>query len=306
MPINAHPEYIAAEGEYLKAQTLEEKIEKLKKMISYAPAHKGGENLRAQLKTRLKKLIEQKEKSKKSGKSKKETIKKHELQCVIVGKTNSGKSSLMKMLTNAFPKISENRFTTKNPEVGIMEYNSVQIQIVEIPAIDSEDYDKGIVYTADIVLALAENFEDLNSILNEIKTLGKVMIVITKSDKLNETENRKILATLKSKYKKYESIIISCKPHEPENIEELKEKIFLNFNMCRIYTKEPGKEPDKNRPMILPPNATISDVAEKILKGFSKKIKQIRIWGPSSKFPGQIVGLKHKIKDCDTVEFKTS
>lgn len=64
MPINAHPEYIAAEGEYLRAKSVEEKIEKLKKMISYAPSHKGGENLRAQLKTRLKKLLEEKEKVK--------------------------------------------------------------------------------------------------------------------------------------------------------------------------------------------------------------------------------------------------
>ena len=68
MPINAHPEFTAAEGEYLNAKTLEERIEKLKKMISYAPAHKGSENLRAQLKTRLKKLQEQAIKQKKSGK----------------------------------------------------------------------------------------------------------------------------------------------------------------------------------------------------------------------------------------------
>ena len=55
MPINAHPEYLAAEKEYHSAYTLEEKIEKLKKMIALAPKHKGAENLRKQLKTRLKK-----------------------------------------------------------------------------------------------------------------------------------------------------------------------------------------------------------------------------------------------------------
>jgi ribosome-interacting GTPase 1 len=306
MPINAHPEYIAAEGEYLKAQSLEEKIEKLKKMISFAPSHKGGENLRAQLKTRLKKLLEQQEKTKKSGKSR-SGIKKHELQCVLVGKTNSGKSSLLKILTNANPKISENEFSTKNPEVGIMDYHSAQIQIIEIPAINSENYDKGLVYTSDIVLALAPNFEDLNYLLGSIKTLGKIIIVMTKSDKLSENEKRKFLATLNSKYKKYESILFSNK--SKENLNELKEKIFHNFNICRVYTKEPGQqisEDIKKRPMILPPNSTIFDVAEKILNGFSKKVKQIRIWGPSSKFPGQIVGLKHKIKDSDIVEFKTN
>jgi len=46
-------------------------------------------------------------------------------------------------------------------------------------------------------------------------------------------------------------------------------------------------------------------VAEKILKGFSEKVKETKIWGPSSKFPGQIVGLNHKLRDLDVVEFKT-
>ena len=58
-------------------------------------------------------------------------------------------------------------------------------------------------------------------------------------------------------------------------------------------------------PIILFPESTVGDVAEKILKGFSLKVKETRIWGPSSKFSGQKVGLKHKLKDMDVVEFKT-
>jgi hypothetical protein len=57
--------------------------------------------------------------------------------------------------------------------------------------------------------------------------------------------------------------------------------------------------------MIMEKNSTVKSVAEKILKGLSEKIKEARIWGPSSKFPGQIVGLNHKLKDLDVVEFKT-
>ena len=66
MPINAHPEYLAAEREYLAAQTTEQKIVKLKKMIAVAPKHKGAENLLKQLKTRLKKLKYSKEKESKT------------------------------------------------------------------------------------------------------------------------------------------------------------------------------------------------------------------------------------------------
>lgn len=303
MPINAHPDYLAAEQEYLRADTLEEKIEKLKKMISLCPGHKGAENLRAQLKTRLKKLQEQQEKQKKSGKSSKQRIRKQDMQAVIVGKTNSGKSSLLTLLTNAEPKISENKFTTTHSVVGMMNYATTQIQIIEIPAIFSEYYDKSTIYSTDTCLILINSLDEISEILNELKTRGKIILVFNKTDKLSENEKRKIGATLKSKYKKYEFVLISTKTKQ--GIDELKNKIFQSFEKLRIYTKEPGKEPDKNHPMILPPNSTIKDVAEKISKGFSEKIKQTKIWGPSSKFLGQVVGLNHKIKDLDIVEFKT-
>ncbi len=301
MPINAHPEYLAAEKEYISAQTIEEKIEKLKQMISFAPSHKGAENLRAQLKTRLKKFQEQLSKSKKQGKSSRIGIKKEDMQAIIIGKTNSGKSSLLKILTNAQPNISQNKFATTKPQIGMMNYATTSIQLIEIPAIDSEFFDKGIVYTADTVLVLINNLEELKEIEGNLKTKGKKIIVFNKLDLLDEQEKRKFNARLQSK--KYNFILVSCKTKE--GIEELKNKIFQSFNKLRIYTKEPGKEPLKKNPMILEPGSTVKNVSEKILKGFFKKIKQIRIWGPSSKFPGQIVGLKHKVKDLDTIEFKT-
>jgi hypothetical protein len=301
MPINAHPEFTAAEGEYLKAATLEEKIEKLKKMISYAPAHKGGENLRAQLKTRLKKFQEQIAKQKKSGKSSKIGIKKEDMQAVIVGKTNSGKSSLLNLLTKAKTEMSSNKFTTITPKIGMMHYATTNIQLIEIPPIDSEFYDKGVVYTADTILILINSLDELKGVEEQLRTNGKKIIVLNKIDLLSEQEKRKIKANLSSK--RYNFALISSKTLE--GIEELKEKIFQSFDKLRIYTKEPGREPDKNRPMILQPGSTVKDVAEKILKGFYLRVKQIKIWGPSSKFPGQIVGLNHKIKDSDIVEFKT-
>ncbi len=303
MPINAHPDYLAAEKEYLAAQTLEEKIEKLKKMISLSPGHKGAENLRAQLRTRLKKLLEKQEKSKKKPVSK-QGIKKHDMQAVLVGKENSGKSSLLKLLTNAEPKISELPFTTTEPQIGMLEYAGTQIQLIENPAIDSENYDKGLTNNTDTILIIVTRIEEIEEILNKINAnQAKKIIVFNKIDVLNQNQKRKLEAYLSSK--KYNYILISTKT--PEGIEELKGKIFQSFDKIRIYTKEPGKEIEINQevPLVLPRDSTIKDVAEKILKGFSEQIKETRIWGPSSKFPGQVVGLKHIVEDMDIVEFKT-
>ena len=133
-----------------------------------------------------------------------------------------------------------------------------------------------------------------------MKTEGKKIIVFNKIDELSEKEKKKLSATLSSK--RYNFVLISTKTQE--RIKELKEKIFQSFDKIRIYTKEPHKE-KTSKPIILKPESTTKDVAEKILKGFSSNIKEIKIWGPSSKFPGQIVGLNHKLKDLDVVEFKT-
>ncbi len=298
---NQSPAYQKAQGKFLTAQTNEGKVEALKEMIRECPKHKSSENMLANLKTRYKKLKSQIEKIKKSGKGIKKGIKKEEMQAVIIGFTNSGKSSLLSTLTNANPKTSEYNFTTKSPEIGIMNYPpGVQIQLIEIPAFESEGYDKSIVNTADIILILVTNLEEINKIKNKLeKTKGKKIIVFNKIDSLDNEKKRKISATMQSK--KHEFILISTKTKE--GIEELKEKIFKSFDKIRIYTKEHGKG-KTDKPIILDKGKSVKDVAEKILHGFSEKVKETLITGPSSKFPNQKVSLRHKLKDLDVVEFK--
>lgn len=301
MPINAHPEYIAAEGEYLHATNIEDKIEKLRKMISYAPAHKGGENLRAQLRARLKKLLEQKEKNKKSGKSSKAGIKKEDMQAVIIGKTNAGKSWILNNLTNVKTETNYSSFSTTTPKIGMINYDGANIQLIENPAIESEYYDKGLTNTADTILIIITCLADLNEIWEILGENDKKKIILYNIiNSPGEKEIRKIQSTLQSK--RHNFVILSSS--NKLSFEELKEKLFKSFEKLRVYTKEPGKEKSQ-RPIILNPGATARDVAEKILKGFSEKVKETKIWGPSSKFPGQVVGLNHRLKDLDVVEFKT-
>ena len=183
----------------------------------------------------------------------------------------------------------------------MMNYSGANIQLIEIPGFESEYYDRGLANTADTIIILVGTLEQIKEIEQGLdKAKGKRIILFNKIDRLNENEIRKINATLQSK--KHNFVMISTK--SGQGIEELKEKIFYSFNKIRIYTKEPGKEKSQ-KPLILSPDSTIKDVAEKILKGFSSKIKETKIWGPSSKFPGQKVGLQHKLKDLDVVEFKT-
>jgi hypothetical protein len=301
MPINAGPEYAAAEKKYFAAKTLEERIIGLEEMLRTAPKHKSSENFVAELKKRLIKLREKQEKEKAKKGGSRIGIKKDEMQVTIIGKTKSGKSSLLNTLTNARAGTGDYSFITKKPIVGVMDYYGTGIQIIEIPAIESEYYDRGLVNSADVILILITDLnqiEDIRKLLN--KASGKQIIVFNKIDLLSENEKRKISANLQSR--KYDFVLIST--NNKENIQKLKDKIFDNIDKIRVYTKEPGKE-KSNRPVILEKDSKVRDVAEKILKGLSSKIKETKIWGPSSKFSGQKVGLKHKLMDMDVVEFKT-
>jgi ribosome-interacting GTPase 1 len=302
MSTNAGPEYFVAEKRYLEAKTPEEKIQYLEEMIRLCPKHKSSENMVANLKQRLNKLMEKAEKTKSSGKSTQKTIKKEGFQVALIGLPNSGKSSLLAKLTNAKPLITPHPFSTRQAEVGTLEYKGIKAQIVDIPSIGSEFFDKGIVNTADLVLEVIESLGDLEKISPSLlRATGKKLIVITKSDLLSSEQLRKLEETVKSK--KLNAVIISC--ILDYNIEQLKDKIFKSMDAIRVYTKEPGKQPTKD-PVVLKANSTVYDIAEKILKGFSKKVKETRVTGPSSKFPNQKVGLSHILKDLDIVEFHTN
>jgi ribosome-interacting GTPase 1 len=295
---NQSPQYQKTEANFLAAKTNKDKIYWLEEMIKECPKHKSSEKMLANLKTRRKKLLEKIESAKKMSRSSgRAGIKKEDMQAIILGKTNSGKSSLLSLLTNAQAVISPIVFSTKQPVIGIMDYNGVLIQLIEVPAIESEYYDKGLVNTADTILILINEIGDLNDIEKSLQNVrGNKIVLFNIKDNIDK---RKLEATLKSK--RINSIIINTKTKE--NIEQLKEIIFSSFGKIRIFTKEPGKEKSK-KPMIFNPNSIVGDVAKKVLKNLSE-IKQTKIWGPSSKFPGQIVGLQHKLKDLCVVEFKT-
>ena len=297
---NQGPEYFAAEKRYMLAETIEERIFFLGEMIRNFKKHKGSEKMLAELKKRLVKFREKAEKGRKIGKGKK-GIRKEGFQVALVGLTNSGKSCLLGKLTNAHPFVSDTMYSTKEPEVGTMDYEGVKAQIIDLPAVEGKDADFGTINTADLLLVVVSELEDIEKVERYLeKALGKKLVVLNKIDKLSENEKRKVRERMNAK--KIYGIAISCSSNE--GINELKREIFRNMNVIRVYTKEPGKEASKE-PIVLPDGATVEDVAETIYKGFSRKVKETRLTGPSGKFVNQRVGLKHVLKDKDIVEFKS-
>lgn len=139
MPTNLPPEALKKWEEYSEAQSPEEKLRKLQEFYSLMPKHKGTEKLEKFVKRRMSELRDEIERQK-AAKSRKgggfAVEKRGAAQMVLIGFTNSGRSTVLSKLTNANPLISPYPFTTvEKPEEGMMEFRGAQIQVVEAPPI---------------------------------------------------------------------------------------------------------------------------------------------------------------------------
>ena len=278
MPINAGHEFALAQRKYDEAGSHQEKLEALKYMLSAAPSHKGAEKLRSEIKQKIARLKNQALRAKKSGGSSHLSIKKEgAARVTIVGIPNVGKSTLLKELTGANPKIAGYKHTTTKPEIGTMDYKGIKFQIIEIPPIVKNYYEKerGLYF-----LSIAKT-SDLLVIL--IKNIGEEELV---KKELKDGECRT------------KSLIIN----RSEPIERVKERIWKRLNLIKVFTKQPGQNKE-NIPVALKKGSNLEELAKKIHKDFVKKFRFARIWGKSAKFPGQnIKNLQHVLKDEDIVE----
>jgi ribosome-interacting GTPase 1 len=183
MPINLSHEAMAAKEKYENAETLSDKIRTLQEYLSLIPDHKGTDNLRQTLKTKLSKLKAESDEARlrRKGTGVQFHLKKEgDAQVVLVGLSSSGKSSMLAALTSAKPEIG---VPTSVLTPGMIDYEGVQIQAVEVPAIFKDASQSvmgrqalGAVRNADLVILIIDLMRDpldqLTLILNEFEQTG--------------------------------------------------------------------------------------------------------------------------------------
>jgi len=89
-----------------------------------------------------------------------------------------------------------------------------------------------------------------------------------------------------------------------EGLGALGDLTFDALGIIRVYTKEPGHEPDLQRPFTLPIGATVANLARAIHGEIAEHLKYARIWGETT-FDGQRVKNDHVLADGDIVEIRT-
>ncbi len=308
MPINAGYEYGEAQKAVINAKTPQEKIKALEHLLSVSPSHKGAEKLRVEIKTKISKLKEkvEKDRAKKASGFSLSIKKEGAAQVALVGLTNSGKSTILNKLTGAKVEIADYIYTTKMPVVGVMDYNGIKIQMVEVPAIFEGfmDSERGpallaIARSADLIVIVIDGTKDCEKALEIITNEFEKAFVKLRKIKEKKTENvNDCLVVVNKVMKNFRCSYPVCW------VDDLKQGIWNMLGLIYVQTKLPGKKPDWP-PVAFKSGSTVNDLASIVHKDFIKNFKYARIWGKSVKHDGGTVGFEHVLGEGDIVEIHT-
>lgn len=326
MAANLTPQYLEAETEYKKAQTAEDRLTCLKKMFALLPKHKASEKLQAELKTKIKHTAADVEadKHKKKGGVSYRIPRQGAGQIALVGGPNAGKSRLLNKVTRATPEVAPYPFTTHQPTAGMMDWQDVRIQLIDLPAISAdvmEGWVSSIVRAADGALLLLDLADDdgpfvADSVIDKLAATKTVLVAEQPADvsdhsieyvrtllvanKIDSPDAAGRLEVVREMFAgRFPLHVISAE--RGDGLEELRKAIFRHLNVMRVYTKHPGKPPDLASPFTCPVGSTLSEFAGVVHRDFAEKLKSARVWGMGV-FDGQTVGREHVLHDKDVVE----
>ena len=338
MPANLSPDYKKAELAFRQARDDAERLGCLKDMLRTIPKHKGTEHLQADIKSRIKQLTEELSGPKKgaSRTGPVHTVRREgAAQIALLGPPNSGKSSLHAKLTGSRADIGPYPHTTHEPMPGMLTFEDVNFQLVDLPPI-SADYmdswfvnalqpadaallildisDPACVEQAEAVRARLEEkkitlLERWPSLSNATAETGEeveldafriylpTLLIANKIDLDPDPDEVAVLEELLGvRFPAAATSVVTG-----EGLDKIAPVLFEGLQIVRVYTKTPGHPPQMEKPFTVRQGATVLDVARLVHKDIAGSLKYARAWG-SGVFDGQQVGPEHPLTDADVVE----
>jgi ribosome-interacting GTPase 1 len=362
------------------------KMHAFQEFLSMIPKHKSNEHLRAQIRTKIATLKDQvsSQRGRNASPSPWSIEREGAAQVIILGPTNVGRSSLLRALTKARPPVAEYEFTTQRPIPGMLNYEDIQFQLIELPAPlpnPHGGYDihpdgaellrtcDGLILIVDLssdpqlqLCSMTRALEDIrisirkpSSRVEIVHEKGSGEIRVATSGSQISADPEEIQQLLRSYGIKnvlirlYGNVTISdvedavlenvtlFKPSliignkldhvftrkgsvnfgqelggelpviltsclTGQGLEAVGQGVFRCLGLVRVYTKEPNESRPSDHPIVVREGATIKDLARSIHSHLAERYRYSRIWGPTSRFAGERVGLEHVLGDRDIVE----
>ena len=336
MPANLSPEYKAAQAALRQARDPNDRLHCLREMLRVIPKHKGTDHLQADIKRRIHELAEELERPRKGGaRGGPALVVRPEgaAQIALLGPPNAGKSTLHARLTGSSAHAAAYPFTTQFPEPGMMPYQDVHFQLVDLPAVSPEHptpWLASALQTADACLlvvdlgdpdcvgeieivhdmmrergvTLAEHWERTDAASEDAANEDPfalrlpTLLLANKSDAVADAGSE-LRTLLELTGLHYPALAVSAM--SGQSLGEIGAWLFEHLGVVRVYTKSPGKPADRSRPYTLRRGQTVADVARLVHNDLARSLKHARVWGASG-FEGQHVGPGHVVGDGDIVE----
>jgi uncharacterized protein len=324
MTANLTPQYRAAEARLREARGIEERRAALEEMLATIPRHEDTERLRADVKRNLARLLQELERRQARKGHSVHVEPEGAAQVVLLGPPNAGKSSLLNALTRAEAGVADYAFTTTRPQAGMMLYEDVQVQLVDLPPVTSqylEPWMGNVVQTADAALLLADPTSpavprDVDEVAERMAGLhcplvGALsaqtdprdfplcaLLVITKVDRADDAD----LEVLEELYAdRFPSVRFSAKART--GVQNLKTGLWRLLGLVRVHVRPAGKKLERTDPVVMPLGSSIHDLAARVDRDLPDKLAYARVWG--GRLDGQRVGRDFELRDQDVVELAT-
>jgi len=333
MPANLPPQYLKVEAEYKATKTAADRLEKLRELYRLLPKHKGTEKLQSDLKRKISELRDEVEHGRAGGSGKTGGVSRRVPregagQIALLGAPNSGKSSLLAALTNARPEIAAYPYTTRHPQPGIMMYQDVPVQLVDLPPLSPQFFEPwvpGLARSSDAALLVADLADDdvadaLDAVLSLLaeKHVHLVRNLPTTDHDERECHLKTLLLAAKSDAPGADDRlaviqewfadrfpIVAVSAHTGQGLESARQASYDLLGVIRVYTKIPGRPIDRTRPFTLPTGSDVLDLARLVHQDFEQSLKFARIFQTTSPEP-RTVKRDHELADGDVVELHAS
>jgi hypothetical protein len=335
MPANLSPDYKKAEQAFRAASDEHERLDCLKEMLRTIPKHKGTEHLQADIKSRIKSLSDELSGPKKGGKR---TGPVHSIrpegaaQIALLGPPNAGKSALHGKLTGSRAVIGPYPHTTHEPMAGMIPYADIHFQLIDLPAISTDFVPPWIqtaLHPADAALLVVDpadpaspeavgfvrdRLREKKISLTAVWPVGAAPIDVDDEEDPFQIRLPTLLvankADLSAGPADLDALIeladidfptVSVSVETDSGLGRISAFLFERLGIVRVYTKLPGKPPEKDKPFTVRHGATVLDVATLVHRDLAGALRYARSWGKRV-YDGQQVGPEHEVADGDIIE----
>ncbi len=325
---------MAAERRFREAVDPQEQLDALQQMLATIPKHKGTEKMQADLKRRIARMKEEMQRRPSTATQRPYWMLERAGagQVSLVGPPNAGKSQLLASMSNAEPEVADYPFTTRVPLPGIVAFENVQVQVVDLPPVApdlSPAWLPSLLHRTDAVALVFDlGDDDLLSRADEVigyldgaaipRRIGRAMVVANKADTGGAVDRLSMLrdflrTALPNEWRstirelggedEYPAPFV-VSGRTGAGLDSLRRGFFDILGLIRVYTKAPGKKPDHDAPFVLKRGTTVIGAAAAVHKDFAQNLKYARIWGKDA-YDGQMVQRDYVLSDSDIIEFHT-